>query len=314
MKLSVVMITYNHERFIAEALQSILSQRTNFDFEIVVGEDCSTDGTRDILLDFHRRFPGRIIPLLRDRNLGVMRNLQETLVACRGKYLAFLEGDDYWSRDDKLQRQTDFLDSHPDCAICCHRAQFRDEMRATDTDLFPTLPAGRYTIDDLLRGNFVMTCTAVLRRDWIGPLPHWFSEMQLGDWPLFALVAQHGDINLLDEISSVYRVHAGGVWSSRTQISRLQETIRMLHAIDKEFGSRHAGLIRQKIAECYLEWATVAQREGRRMETGMCLLNAVRNGGATQRSSRQALKGCAWFTLLGGWHPALARAKRAILG
>src|SRR5438132_1821213 len=102
MKLSVMMITYNHERFIAQALDSILAQRVNFDYEIVIGEDCSTDGTRDILMDFHRRYPDRIVLLLRDHNLGVMRNFEATLGACRGRYLALLEVDDYWTSENKL--------------------------------------------------------------------------------------------------------------------------------------------------------------------------------------------------------------------
>src|SRR4030088_1685053 len=102
MKLSVMMITYNHERFIAQAITSVLAQRVNFDYEIVVGEDCSTDGTREILMDFHRRFPDRIVPLLRDQNIGAMRNVEATLAACRGRYLAVLEGDDYWTCEEKL--------------------------------------------------------------------------------------------------------------------------------------------------------------------------------------------------------------------
>src|SRR5271167_3774085 len=103
MKLSVMMITYNHEGFIAQAIESVLAQRVNFDYEIVVGEDCSTDRTRDILMDFHRQYPDRIVPLLRNQNIGAMRNAEATLAACRGQYLALIEGDDYWTCEDKLQ-------------------------------------------------------------------------------------------------------------------------------------------------------------------------------------------------------------------
>src|SRR6267378_159018 len=125
MKLSVVMVTYNHERYIAQALSSVVAQRTNFDFEIIVAEDCSTDGTRAIVMDFARRYPGKILPLLRERNLGMMRNFKEALAASSGSYVALLDGDDYWIREDKLQAQVDFLDSHPDHAVCCTRVQFR---------------------------------------------------------------------------------------------------------------------------------------------------------------------------------------------
>src|SRR5579872_2594917 len=113
MKLSVMLITYNHELFIAQTLEGILEQRVNFDYEIVVGEDCSTDRTRDILMDFHNRYPRRILIQARHRNLGMMRNLEQTLSKCRGEYVALIEGDDYWTCRDKLQKQVDFLDAHP---------------------------------------------------------------------------------------------------------------------------------------------------------------------------------------------------------
>jgi glycosyltransferase involved in cell wall biosynthesis len=138
MKLNVLMITYNQERFIAQALASILAQRVNFDYEIIVAEDNSTNGTRDIVLDLHHRYPGRIVPLFRDRNLGAMRNFkEEALVVCRRKYVALLEGDDCWTPEDKLQ-QINFLDEHPDHAICCHRAQFVDETGGGQSRIFPT--------------------------------------------------------------------------------------------------------------------------------------------------------------------------------
>ena len=114
-KLSVVFITYNHEPFIKEALDSVLMQEVDFPYEIVVGEDCSTDCTRDILREYDREHPGLFKLLFRDKNLGApTRNVYETAMACRGEYLAFLEGDDYWTVPYKLQRQVDFLDSHPE--------------------------------------------------------------------------------------------------------------------------------------------------------------------------------------------------------
>src|SRR5258708_802267 len=128
------------------------------------------------------------------QNLGAMRNFEAAVAACRGQYLAFLEGDDYWACEDKLQRQVDFLDPHPDFAICCHPVRFLDDDASAKADEFRFLPAGPYTIEDLLKGNFVMTCSTVLRRDLIPPLPRWFSKMKLRDWPLFPLLAQHGKI------------------------------------------------------------------------------------------------------------------------
>jgi len=188
MKVSVAMITYNHERFIGQAIECVLAQSVNFDYEIVIGEDCSTDGTRAIIQDFQRRYPSRIVPLFRQHNIGAMRNYQGTVGSCRGQYLALLEGDDYWTCKDKLQRQVDFLDAHPDWAICCSRAEVRNEndqsadhVRAQTGTIFPTCPsaqrpndhdligllpvtpraAGTYGLRDLLLENFIPTCTVM---------------------------------------------------------------------------------------------------------------------------------------------------------
>src|ERR1035438_1167895 len=140
-KLSIMMLTYNHERFIAQALNSILSQRVTFDYEIVIGDDFSSDGTRDILARFCHKYPERIVLLLRERNIGAIRNMVATFAECQGEYVALLEGDDYWICDDKLQRQIDFLDSHRQTALCCHRVQLLDATGAAGfgSGGYPTL-------------------------------------------------------------------------------------------------------------------------------------------------------------------------------
>ncbi len=279
MKLSVMMITYNHERFIAQAIESVLAQRVTFDYEIVIGEDCSTDATRAIIMDFHHRFPGRIVPLLRNQNIGAMRNFEATLLTCRGQYLALLEGDDYWTSREKLVRQVNFLDTHPGSSMCCHRVQVLDETGLAKTDVFPSRRAGPYTIEDLLKGNFVMTCSAVLRRDLVPVLPPWFRKMKLGDWPMFALAARHGTIELMDEVMAVYRVHAGGSWSTLPAITHLRETSRMLEALDKQLDFQYTRTIRRTLAHWYFDMARHSRHDGNWTETGKHLVNFIRNGG-----------------------------------
>src|ERR1700733_15495950 len=116
-KLSVAVVTYNHESFIRQAIESALAQRVKFDYEIVVANDCSTDGTQGIVEDLSRIYPNRIFSLSQKQNVGMPRNLSAAVAACRGEYVALLEGDDYWTRPDKLQKQVEFLDQHPDYAI-----------------------------------------------------------------------------------------------------------------------------------------------------------------------------------------------------
>jgi glycosyltransferase involved in cell wall biosynthesis len=123
MKVSVLMLTYNHEAYVAQALESVLMQQTDFAYEIVLGEDCSTDHTREIVIDFQRQFPEKLRLLLPAQNLGMHQNFMQTLNACTGKYIALLEGDDCWTSPYKLQRQADYLDRNNDFAICFHNAR-----------------------------------------------------------------------------------------------------------------------------------------------------------------------------------------------
>lgn len=113
---TVLATTYNQEKYIAQALDSVLAQKTDFPFEIYVSEDCGTDGTRTILQDYARRYPDSIRLNLRDKNVGISRNWYEGLCAARGEYVCTLEGDDWWLDDCKLQKQMDFLREHPDYA------------------------------------------------------------------------------------------------------------------------------------------------------------------------------------------------------
>jgi glycosyltransferase involved in cell wall biosynthesis len=314
MKLSVLIITYNHERFIVQAIESVLAQKVNFAYEIVIGEDCSTDGTRAIVMDFQQRFPERIKLLPTERNIGAMRNLERTIAACRGQYLAFLEGDDYWTSADKLQRQIDFLDAHPDRAICCHRVRFLYETGSEDFDVkfdvFPPSAAGPYTIEDVLKGNFVMTCSMVLRRELIGRFPAWFFEMKLGDWPLCALVSRHGRVELMDEVMATYRLHRGCTWSSLPQVTRLRETVRMLKALDKELHHRHADAIREATTRPYLDLAATARSQNSRTETAKYLVTCIRNGGLRLPGMLPAFASLAAYVLLGSWYKIFSRPSK----
>jgi glycosyltransferase involved in cell wall biosynthesis len=299
-KLSVAIITYNHERFIAQALESVLGQRTDFPFEILVADDHSADTTPAIVADFHRRHPDKIVPILRDRNIGAVPNLTETVGACRGEYVALLEGDDYWLDSSKLQRQVDFLEAHPDFAISCHRVRVLDQTCSREDSTFPPRAAGAYSLDDLLADNFIMTCSVVYRRAAAPRLPNNFARFKLGDWPLMALAAQSGRIQLMDDVMATYRVHSGATWSAISQTHRLRETIGMLKALDAQLDFRHSGAIHKTIARFFLDSAQIAQEAKNRAETGRALLSCVRFGGwRLEGGQRRMLLRLLAFTLLG---------------
>lgn len=114
---SVLMLAYNHESYIAEAIEGVLSQTSSYSFELIVSEDCSTDRTREIALDYQSRYPDLIRVLYSEKNIGMMKNFTRALKACRGKYLAYCEGDDKWIDPLKLQLQIDYLEANPDCGL-----------------------------------------------------------------------------------------------------------------------------------------------------------------------------------------------------
>ncbi len=219
-KVSVCIQTYNHERYIARALDSVLMQETDFDFEIIIGEDESSDGTREICIDYARRYPDRIRLLLRSREDVIFINGRPTgrynfiqnLNEARGQYIALLDGDDYWTDPHKLQKQVDLLDTHPEYALCFHAAQVIDEGGHSVRTIFPPGRKPIYALRDLLRHNFIPALSVLFRNHpEFHPLPDWFKETPYADWPLHILNVTRGDIGYIDEVMGVYRRHAGGV-------------------------------------------------------------------------------------------------------
>jgi glycosyltransferase involved in cell wall biosynthesis len=304
------MITYNHERFIGQALEGVLSQKVNFDYEIVIGEDCSTDGTRAVIQDFQRRNPDRIVPLFREANVGAMRNFAETLAACRGEYVAFLEGDDYWTSAHKLQMQVDFLDAHLDHAVCCTRALFVEEGAQGHSEMQPQIPAGSYSIIDLFATNLVVTCTVMYRWGSVGLLPDWVFGLKMADWPLHVLVARSGKLRLLDEVTSTYRIHPGGIWSSLSPQDQKLAIVETLRTMEKHLDSQYKNQIRDALANRYLELANGARFSGSRVETARYLFYYARNGGLRLPLNR-FVAGLAAYTLIGSGYRVFSRAKPA---
>lgn len=238
LKVSVSLITFNHAPYISQAIEGALMQRTNFPFEIVIGEDMSTDGTREIVKGYQARFPERIRLLLHNRtNISSANgkptgnwNFANNVKNCRGLYIALLDGDDYWTSPHKLQKQADFLDQNPDCALCYHNVQILDENNPTQTELHER-KLGKKTLTNLLRGNFMLTCSVMFRAGLFSDFPDWFYQSPLGDWPLHILSAQHGDIGYIHEVLGVYRKHPGGAFSRKRRIDADAETIQAAELI-----------------------------------------------------------------------------------
>ena len=238
-KVSVCIITYNHERFIAQAVEGAMMQETTFDFEVVVGEDCSTDGTRSVLLDLQRKYPDRLRLLLRDPNIGMLRNFVSTFEACRGQYVALLEGDDYWTAPEKLQVQADLLDANPEHAACAHNAMVYVESEQRTTCIYGTILQSTIDLAQLVAENRIATCSVMARNGLIHEFPDWFWSLPWGDWAFHVLTAEHGSFAYIDRIMAVYRVHDGGFYSSMDVIKRLEGQIRTWDRFDRYFEGRY---------------------------------------------------------------------------
>lgn len=236
MKVSVVLKTYNHERFIRQALDSILMQETTFDFDIVITEDCSNDSTQAILVEYQLRYPGRISLMLSERNLNSNYVTRRAIEAAQGEYLALLDGDDYWISREKLERQVSFLDSNPDCALCCHAVNWVDECDNFLRGPWPFRPRFS-TIEDLAQSNFIPFCSALIRRSALGILPLWYEQVPYDDWPLYLLAARCGRIGFIPEIFGAYRQHATGSWSSLTQSQKYEGLLACLDVLERNLGS-----------------------------------------------------------------------------
>jgi len=221
---SVWMITYNQERYLAQAIESVLMQETTFPFEIVIGEDCSTDATRDLCLKYREKFPDKIRLVLHDKNCGLVRNFWETLQECQGKYVAQLEGDDYWTDPQKLQKQVDLLETHPEHAFCYH---FFDTVSDAGEVLVEPklildgkdLPAN-LTTQSIIDAKWspVQTLTLLFRRKAFSEMPSWIYKMPIFDWPLHFYLSRSGTGVLLNRNMACYRSHATGVWSGQGHV------------------------------------------------------------------------------------------------
>ena len=230
---SICCITYNHERFLVQTIESVLMQQTDFEVEMVIGEDCSTDNTRHIAQEYEKKYPGRIRVLTQDTNLGIMPNLMATMAACQGEYIAFLEGDDYWTDSNKLQIQVDALRANAGCALCFHDAEvFYDAEPDQPVMVFsqqvashalPLLaahsPLLRFTQLDLARVGWIMPSASMLFRacSLPQPLPAWFAGVYSGDYTLQLLSTRWGPALYLPRLMSRYRLHAQSVTSITLQ-------------------------------------------------------------------------------------------------
>ena len=235
-KVSVLLVTYNHEEYVRQALDSLLMQKTDFDVEIVVADDHSSDSTLAIIKEYQPdKHNIRVLPS--ERNVGITRNYQRGFGACRGEYVAVLEGDDFWISPTKLKSLVAFLEKHQECAFCFHRFLKHDEA-SNGFSIHPPFEIGTefalFTAAQLAKDNFVGNFSVcVYRRAFVERLDAALFEMKVYDWMLNITVAQEGMIGYLPEIMSIYRAHPSGAWSGKTLAEHTPELLEAIDAYNK---------------------------------------------------------------------------------
>lgn len=236
--LSVCLITYNHEKYVRQALEGILMQKVNFPIEVIIADDCSTDSTREIILEYKEKYPELIKLIFQKKNVGAAKNWKDLISSPAGKYIAYFEGDDYWINPLKLQKQVDFLEANESYSICFHNVKRVDEI---GKDLKQRL-ANNYdvekifTIEDLAKVNFIHTVSVVLKKN-LERIPEWINYSPAGDYPLHLINATYGLIKYFPEEMAAYRV-GSGIWSSQTEIDQIINTMFVVKLMSSQFKNR----------------------------------------------------------------------------
>lgn len=237
-KVSIWITTYNHEAFIAQALDSILMQETSFDYEIIIGEDCSVDNTRQIVKAYKAKNPDKIKLFLPDKNLGMVAMFKASYEMCTGEYIAWMDGDDYWTDPQKMQKQVDFLESNPDYVLHFHKVNtLIDNGEYVEGYAPPDMnPDNSLETKHFLKGYNPVASSSVLHRNILnGKLPDWYFDMVYLDYSFYLFLLKYGKFKYSDEKMSIYRVHCGGSYSGQKADDNMADMIRFAHQLKEYF-------------------------------------------------------------------------------
>jgi glycosyltransferase involved in cell wall biosynthesis len=228
---AIEIATYNHEKYIGQTIESVLNQKTTFDFKLIICEDCSTDNTAKICAAYKSKYPDKIDLYLNETNTGVLPNaikLHKLSLGSHAKYIAMLDGDDYWCDKNKLQKQVNFLEKNTDYSLCFHAVY--EQSGDLKNPSVHNISRKEETFDcvQLARYNFISTPTVVFRNGLFKSLPSWFSSSPAGDYVLHMLNSRKGPIKYFPDLMAVYRKHTGGIWSPQTQKINSEKWIRLL--------------------------------------------------------------------------------------
>jgi glycosyltransferase involved in cell wall biosynthesis len=272
---SVKMITYNHEPYIAQAIEGVLKQERDFPIELIIGEDCSKDQTREIVCEYQRDHPSIIRILTSDNNVGADKNSWRVSAACRGEYIALCEGDDYWTDPFKLQKQVNLLQAHPECSMAVAKTdvyqlengsfRYQNTIEGVNRDLV--------YFDDLLKGCYFHTSTYLIPKSNLITYEQYRNKMSLGDTAMRFILIDIGPFAFLRETVSVYRITGNGIWTSLDNYQQTTAHIKLFEDLLAHFKPKYKRYWVKTLAPYYI---TIILADLKKRQLENCLEKVTR--------------------------------------
>ncbi|MDQ7062045.1 MAG: glycosyltransferase [Sulfurimonas sp.] len=240
---SICCVAYNQENFIEETLKSFLMQETNFAFEVLIHDDASTDKTAEIIKKYTKKYPNIIKPILQTENQfskGKLVNLEYNLSRVNSVYIALCDGDDYWTNQEKLQKQVDFLENNSTFIGCSHNTKILEEDKNVEDRVVNNILKDIFTIEDFTKGEiYFHTSSMMYRNDKNMDKVLKYLELHRGDWYISIVFSQYGPIKYIDEVMSVYRIHDKGVWSLLNEEEKIVKNLKAIIDFNKIFDYKY---------------------------------------------------------------------------
>jgi glycosyltransferase involved in cell wall biosynthesis len=249
---SVLVPTYQQEQFIEQCLRSIIQQRINFDIEILVGDDCSSDTTATVIENI-TKLDNRVVLHQWPQNEGGLKNIDKLLARAQGRYIAILEGDDYWLDPQHLAKSVEYLEQHPNCIFtAANYLHLIDDLLVQKQKLFTKVKRPLH-FWHLALGNFIQMGTLLYRRPFYSCVPQFFIDLPLGDYPLIMSLLNNGDGVYLSHTAMAYRVHSSGIWSAQPSTIQADKTLTTLNALLKNLTMSLGRVVLVKAFEAKLQ-------------------------------------------------------------
>ncbi|MCU0344718.1 MAG: glycosyltransferase [Ignavibacterium sp.] len=281
--ISVLVLAYNHEKFIAQTIQGILNQKTDIGYELIIGEDCSTDNTRAVVSEYSLRYPEKIRVIESNQNVGMHNNFLRTLFACRGKYICICEGDDYWDNPDKLTIQYQFMESNPDYVLVCgNHKRYIQNTGMFEPGNSKSIKDHDVDFDRLIRYNCITTATIMFRNvlkqsDFTKD----FYTIISCDWFMYMRLLKHGKMRYLNQQFAVYRINDGSINGRTTRIKIEEQEMDFLKLVKKgeliELDTTRREQLERSIGIKYYAFAKAHAKNGNRKTAFSLNMYALRN-------------------------------------